>query len=354
MLKINIHTQTLPPMLVWLKTAKEQNIRSEYRLREILSMDDYRIEFARYGMEGLPVCGISFEEAVDFFLNFDCKDFENPRLQVKKESFLKFYENMDASLETLQLFSSFSDEEIACVERLLAGGLPDELLRSDINRNIILIVSIGNSFGWPYENFIDFDVANLGFIQSKEELLHLIAHEIHHTFFGALIPEDMKPEEYFLLNFAFEGLAVHFTNNQPTLGKPAKYPGPVYCMETADMALYEAEFDALFAMLEEDLHKAKSLTTDQVGELVGSHYEQFSYKSSKTGEEHAISQYPTYYLGCYLFGVIDHALGKERLFEALANPEKLVDTYNEAVRLLGMDKYLLHGCGKCSNDQYHF
>ena len=87
MLKINIRTQTLQPMLAWLKTAKEQNVRSEFRLREILSMDDYRIEFARYGSEGLPVCGISFEEAVDFFLNFDCKDFDNPRLQVKKRVF---------------------------------------------------------------------------------------------------------------------------------------------------------------------------------------------------------------------------------------------------------------------------
>ena len=342
MLKINIRTQTLQPMLDWLKTAKEQNVRSEFQLREILSMPDYQVEFDRYGMEGLPVCRISFEEAVDFFLNFDCKDFDNPRLQVKKESFLKFCENMDASLKTMQLFSSFSEDEIACIEKLLANGLPDKLLRSDIDMNILLIVSIGNSFGWPYENYIDFDVANLGFIHSKEELLHLIAHEIHHTFFGALIPEEMRPEEYFLLNFAFEGLAVHFTNNQPTVNKPSKYPGGVYCTETADMALYEAEFDELFDMLREDLNKAKSLTIDQVAELVGSHYEQFSYLSLKTGKEHAISQYPTYYLGCYLFGLIDHVLGKERLFEAMTNPERLIDTYNEAARVSGNGRYLLN------------
>jgi len=342
MLKINIHMQALQPMLDWLKAAKEKNIRSEFQLRQILSMDDYQVEFARYGMEGLPVCGISFEEAVDFFLNFDCKDFENPRLQLKKESFLKLYENMDSALETLQLFASFSEEEIAYIEKILANGLPDSLLRADINMNIILIVSIGNSFGWPYENYIDFDVANLGFIHSKKELLHLVAHEIHHTFFDALIPEEMKPEEYFLLNFAFEGLAVHFTNNQPTVYKPAKYPGSVYCMAEGDMALYEAEFDALFAMLQEDLNHAKSLTIDQVAELVGSHYEQFSYLSPKTGAVHAVSQYPTYYLGCYLFGLIDYILVKDRLFEALANPERLIDTYNEAVKRFGNTDYLLH------------
>lgn len=342
MLKLNICTQTLQPMLDWLNAAKKQNVRSEYQLREILRMEDYGIEFARYGAEGLPVCGISFEEAVDFFLNFDVKEFDNPRLQMKKESFIKFYENMDATLEALQLFNSFSDTEIAYIENLLANGLPDKLLRSDINMNIILIISIGNSFGWPYENYIDFDVANLGFIQSKKELLHLIAHEIYHTFFGALIPEEIKPEEYFLLNFAFEGLAVHFTNNQPTIAKPAKYPGPVYCMENTDMMLYETEFDALFDMLQNDLTKSKSLTMDQVGELISSHYEQFTYLSPKTGNTHTISQYPTYYLGCYLFGLIDHVLGKERLFEALENPKRLIDTYNEAVGNLGNNKYLLH------------
>ncbi len=340
MLKINIHTQALQPMLDWLRAAKEQNIRNEQRLREILQTEDYRIEFARYGMEGLPVCGISFEEAVDFFMNFDRKEFSNPRLQAKQESFLKFYGNMDASLKTMQLFFSFSEDDIACIEILLANALPDRLLLREMDMNILLLVSIGNSFGWPYENYIDFDVANLGYVHSKKGLLHLIAHEIHHTFFGSLIPEEMKPEEYFLLNFAFEGLAVHFSNNQPAANKPAKYPDGIYCMDEADMALYETEFDELFAMLQKDLNAARTMTVDQVAELVGSHYEQFSYRSLKTGEEHAITQYPTYYLGCYLFGLIDHVLGKERLFEALKHPEKIIDTYNEAVRLTGGKKFL--------------
>ena len=64
--------------------------------------------------------------------------------------------------------------------------------------------------------------------------------------------------------------------------------------------------------------------------------------SAKTGEKHAVSQYATYYLGCYLFGLIDLALGKKRLFNALADPEILIDTYNEAVAIMGNDKYLLY------------
>ena len=37
-------------------------------------MPDYGVEFQRYAEPNLPVCGISFEEAVDFFLHFDEKE----------------------------------------------------------------------------------------------------------------------------------------------------------------------------------------------------------------------------------------------------------------------------------------
>ena len=40
MLKLNICTQALQPMLDWLNAAKKQNVRSEYQLREILHMED--------------------------------------------------------------------------------------------------------------------------------------------------------------------------------------------------------------------------------------------------------------------------------------------------------------------------
>ena len=204
MLKITSRTDALQPMLDWLKQAKTEGVRDEARLLEILQMPDYQVEFARYGMAGLPVCGISYEGAVDFFLHFGQKEFANPRLREKQKTFLPFYENMEAAADSLKLFTGFSREEIGLIETLLKNSLPESLLQQDLDIRILLI-SIGNSFGWPYENYIDFDAANLGLLDSKEALLHLIAHEVHHIFFSGLIPEEMKPEEYFLLNFAFEG-----------------------------------------------------------------------------------------------------------------------------------------------------
>lgn len=341
MLKIRINTDALQPMLNWLRASKEQGLRDEDTLRRILKLEPYQIEFARYGSEGLPVCGISYEEAVDFFLHFDEKSFQNPRLQTKQPVFAAFYDHMEESLETLQLFSSLSQADCAVVETLLQNGLPQALLNEDLEITVLLVISIGNSFGWPYENYIDFDASNLELLADKDSLLHIIAHEIHHMFFEKLIPDECKPEEYFLLNFAFEGLAVHFTNNQAARWKTAKYPGNAYCMDTAGMALYESEFDELFARLRADYQASKAMTPEQVAALVGQHYEQFQYNSLKTGESIAISQYPTYYLGCYLFGLIDQVLGKERLFAALAHPEILAEAYNQAVRQAGHPAYQL-------------
>ena len=81
---IKIRNASVAPMTAWLKRARASGIRDEQELRRILSMPDYEIEFRRYGEPNLPVCGICFEEAVDFFLHFDEKDFDNPRLAGKK------------------------------------------------------------------------------------------------------------------------------------------------------------------------------------------------------------------------------------------------------------------------------
>ena len=98
-MKIKFNLDCIKPMIDWLLESKKNNVRDENKLREILNMPDYKIEFARYGSPYIPVCGINLEEAVDFFLNFDKKDFKNERLQYKKESFLAFYNEIEKQLK---------------------------------------------------------------------------------------------------------------------------------------------------------------------------------------------------------------------------------------------------------------
>lgn len=82
-----------------------------------------------------------------------------------------------------------------------------------------------------------------------------------------------------------------------------------------------------------DGERAKDMTMEQVQALVGS-YEQFTFTSLKTGQTRTVMQYPTYYAGCFLWGSIELALGKERLFAALNSFDGFPDAFAEARRVL--------------------
>lgn len=329
-MKIKINNTAVAPMTAWLKDSRESGVRDEKTLRQILSMPDYEIEFRRYGEPNLPVCGISFEEAVDFFLHFDEKEFENPRLAGKQESFLSFYNDLDARLQRIEMLNGITSGDLELVEQLLENGLPDDLLQKQEQYTVLLTISIGNSMGWPYGNYIHFDAAHLDTLEDKENFLHVLAHEIHHIMFSRFIPEDMTPRQYFFLNFAFEGLAVHFCNNAATPGKPSKYAGSMFAIGEADWKFYEEQHHELIQKVLEDGERAKHMTMEQVNEMVGQ-YEQFTFTSLKTGETRKILQYPTYYAGCCLWGSIDLKLGKERLFEVLKSRDGFMQAWEQCL-----------------------
>ena len=332
-MKISINRKTVIPMIKWLKASKDEGVRDENKLREILSMPDYGVEFCRYQEPSLPVCGIGFEEAVDFFLHFDEKDFDNQRLAYKKENFIAFYNDLDKRMEKLKMLQSITEEDLQLVERLLENGLPDFLVAQMEHFTVLLTVSIGNSMGWPYGEYIHFDVANLDLIEDKETFLHVLAHEIHHIMFSRLLPEEMSPRQYFFVNFAFEGLAVHFCNNAATPDKPAKYPGPMPGMDESGWQFYREQHTQLIQKVFADGEIAKDMNTEQVAALV-SEYEKFTFTSLKTNETRTVLQYPTYYAGCYIWGRIDMALGKERLFSVLASYDGFMDAWKEAERIM--------------------
>ncbi|MGM9624533.1 MAG: DUF5700 domain-containing putative Zn-dependent protease [Eubacteriales bacterium] len=329
-MKIEISNATVAPMTAWLKEGRQSGVRDEKTLREILSMPDYEIEFRRYGEPNLPVCGINFEEAVDFFLHFDEKEFENPRLSGKKESFLAFYNDLDARLQRIEMLNSITPGDLELVGQLLGNGLPEDLLQKQEHYTVLLTISIGNSMGWPYGNYIHFDMANLDTLEDKESFLHVLAHEIHHIMFSRLIPEDMTPRQYFFLNFAFEGLAVHFCNNAETPGKPSKYAGKMFAIGESDWKFYEEQHRELIQKVLADGERAEHMTMEQVNEMVRQ-YEQFTFTSLKTGETRKVFQYPTYYVGCCLWGSIDLKLGKERLFEVLKSRDGFLCAWEQCL-----------------------
>ena len=322
---IRFNTDTIKPMTEWLQNRKHHDIRDEARLREILRMPDYEVEFQRYGEKGLPVCGITFEEAVDFFMNFDRKDFDNPRLQYKKGPFTAFYREIDDRIQMIEDFASFTPGDLRLIEELLSNGLPEECLKETPEFNIILTVSIGNSMGWPYGHYIDYDVANLDMLDGRDDFIHVTAHEIHHIFTGArMFPDGISGEDCFLQNFAYEGLAVHYNNNLATKGKPKKYDGGTFAMQPDDMDLYETHFDEIFEMIQNDYRLLKGRSAEEAGAVISGRYERFDFMGR------TVRQYPTYYFGCYMWGLVDLKYGKEKVFEAISDPPLFVRLYNSA------------------------
>lgn len=340
-MKIFFSTKAIKPMYDWLYKSKAKNIRNENELRKILKMKAYSIEFSRYGEPNLPLCNISFEEAVDFFMNFDKKDFTNQRLQIKKNSFNEFYNNLEEKSDEINLYSSLSEEDKSNIIELLENGLPANTFDSDSEFTILLTISIGNSMGWPYGDYIHFDVANFGFIDSKETFIHTIAHELHHTCFSNLLTEDMNSKGFFFVNFAFEGLAVHFNNNAETLYKEKKYPNDkTYLIDEKTWTFFEENFDEFLNRIKEDAKKSESLSFEETKELLSKDFEQPICKT-KSGKEMLVLHYATYYFGCYMWGIIDLAFGKDKLFETLAKPNNFVEVYNEAIKKVGNKDYLL-------------
>lgn len=239
---------------------------------------------------------------------------------------MAFYNDLDARLQRIELINSITPDDLKLVEGLLENGLPEDLLQEMDAFTVLLTISIGNSMGWPYGKYIHFDVANLDTLTDKESFLHVLAHEIHHIMFSQLLPEEMTPQQYFFVNFAFEGLAVHFCNNAATPGKPSKYPGKMFAMNENDWKFYAQQHQELIGKVLSDGERAKAMTMEQVDALVRQ-YEQFTFTSLKTGETRRISQYPTYYAGCFLWGRLDLELGKERLFEVLKSRDGFLSAW---------------------------
>ncbi len=91
-----------------------------------------------------------------------------------------------------------------------------------------------------------------------------------------------------------------------------------------DMAFYEDHFDEIFEMIRGDYRSCIGKSLEKVSRIVSEHYEQFTFLGKR------VRQYPTYYFGCYMWGLVDLRFGKEKLYESIAKPELFVSLYNSA------------------------
>ena len=102
-------------------------------------------------------------------------------------------------------------------------------------------------------------------------------------------------------------------------------------MQPDDMELYETHFDEIFEMIRNDYRSLNGKSIEEAAAVISKRYERFDWMGK------TIKQYPTYYFGCYMWGLVDLKYGKEKVFEAISDPPLFVRLYNSAAE----EKYRL-------------
>ena len=95
-------------------------------------------------------------------------------------------------------------------------------------------------------------------------------------------------------------------------------------MQPDGMEFYEHHFDEIFEMIQNDYRRLKDKSVEEAAAIISGTYERFDFKGK------TIRQYPAYYFGCYMQGLVDLKYGKEKVFEAISDPPLFVRLYNSA------------------------
>lgn len=339
-MKISIHTSTIQPMIELCRKHKLNQI-TQIELENILSHHDYDVEFRRYLTKGLPVSNITKEEFIDYFMNINLvneNDIKNPRLKDKHKLWMKFFSDIDSFTKNNIELLTLSEEDINYVESLINNSFPKHLLEEIEDIKCLFTLSIGNSMGYPYENYIHFDYLNLGLIEDKEVFLHFIAHEIHHIILSRImnkyIKKDFTPLEYFLIMFSYEGLAVKFCNNgSGSFTKAIHKVRENIGMNKDDFTYYEKEFPSMFNQFIADykLIKNNNVSLEETDILIRENWMNPNIKSFIDQSYIKVSHYRNYYLGMQLYGKIYEDIGLSNLFDLLLNPDKLVIYFEQNI-----------------------
>jgi|GEM_PF-2935051 len=333
-MRINIHKSSIEPMIEICRKHKAGLLNRD-ELVKFLECDDYQVEFNRYSSQSLPVSTISKDEFVDYFMNiFDITEdlIKNPRLKNKHNVWKIFLNDIDGFVMSNEEFSSISHDDIQRVQKLLKNSFPESLINDFADIECVFTLSIGDSMGYPYKNYIHFDFLNLSLIDDKETFVNFIAHEIHHIVYSKIMSKNMKSEmsplEHFVVLFSFEGLAVKFCNNGCGSFTTPLYSSKSNIGMTSDTwSFYEKEFNHMLQEFVKDFIriKTKQLNHSEVGSIIKEKWLTPNIVSFIDSSELNVTHYRNYYLGMQLFGFIYDRVGLSKMFDMLLNPSYLVN-----------------------------
>ena len=208
-MKIRVHVDSIAPMLVECRKARNQGFFDEEILRSILEHPDYVFERRRYGEDA------SLDAFVRFLQNLaagkvDSQDIDN--IQTRVPVWQEFWQNMEQRAAAIQEFiDELTPEYLDDCVKIALNGLPENHDYEDVD--FILTLGYGGSIGYVFEGSFAYDAISA--VHGTQSARGVIAHESHHLALEQLpfTFDGSPPLHGLLMLFAGEGLACKYCNN---------------------------------------------------------------------------------------------------------------------------------------------
>lgn len=259
---------------------------------------------------------------------------------------LDLYENIEwFEQKTGRFLAEFNQEIVTEAYQIAAQGFPANYQFREYK--ILFTCGIGQSFGYPNENGMHFDIMQLFREYENKNFKEIIAHEIHHLIYMDNVKQqENNLEGYFLQCFAPEGLAIKFTNNaEGRLSKKIHTDEPENSgLDKESMEYLNAHFDSTYAEFKKtisDIRSGKINTIEEINELIRTYWFNCYTEEQNENEIPRLKQSRIYAMGNELWGTIYDIYGIDKLYEILNNPETAVAKFNEALAVSGREKYVI-------------
>jgi len=340
-MKINLRLSSITPMLQFLRDLKS-NQATYVQIAEILDHPDYDYEFRRYGSAKQPM--------IDYFINLNTiTDAEIPALRESRPTevldkhplWIAAFNDPNVYKELAnKLHFIISGEMLDRVSNMVLAGIPDD---ADIDTiDVVCTMSIGGSFGYVYDGAFHIDILRIPEMGEKPEMYLplLLAHETHHVVMMAYESEyvdNFTLEQWFIHFFSGEGLAIKFCNNaQGTISKPIYNHLPVNAgLDAFTMEYLNGKFNEAWVVFQKTLSsiRAGKMNKNDVWAHLMNYWYSFHTDYQQPNEAPLLQQSLAYSFGNDLYGTIYDAFGKNVLFDCVRHPEKVLDTFDKALKI---------------------